>query len=64
MKVTPLAIPKILLIEPTVHGDERGFFYESYNQKQFEEATGLKPKFIQDNQSKTTEGMLSWGSLY
>jgi dTDP-4-dehydrorhamnose 3,5-epimerase len=46
MKITPLAIPEILLIEPTVHGDERGYFYESYNQKQFEEATGLKPNFF------------------
>jgi dTDP-4-dehydrorhamnose 3,5-epimerase len=58
MKVTPLAIPEILLIEPTVHGDGRGYFYESYNQKQFEEATGLKPKFVQDNHSKSTKGVL------
>ena len=58
MKVTPLAIPEILLIEPTVHGDERGYFYESFNQKQFEEATGLKPKFVQDNHSKSTKGVL------
>ena len=58
MKITPLAIPEILLIEPTVHGDERGYFYESYNQKQFEEATGLKPKFVQDNHSKSTKGVL------
>jgi len=58
MKITPLAIPEILLIEPTVHGDERGYFYESYNQKQFEEATGLKPNFLQDNHSKSTKGVL------
>jgi dTDP-4-dehydrorhamnose 3,5-epimerase len=58
MKVTPLAIPEVLLIEPTVHGDERGYFYESYNQKQFEEATGLKPNFVQDNHSKSTKGVL------
>ena len=58
MKITPLVIPKVLLIEPTVHGDERGYFFESYNQKQFEEATGLKPNFVQDNHSKSTKGVL------
>ena len=58
MKVTPLAIPEVLLIEPTVHGDGRGYFYESYNQKQFEKATGLKPNFVQDNHSKSTKGVL------
>jgi dTDP-4-dehydrorhamnose 3,5-epimerase len=58
MKVTPLSILEVLLIEPTVYGDERGYFYESYNQKQFEEATGLKPNFVQDNHSKSTKGVL------
>jgi dTDP-4-dehydrorhamnose 3,5-epimerase len=58
MKVTRLAIPEVLLIEPTIHEDERGYFYESYNQKQFEEATGLKPNFIQDNHSKSSKGVL------
>ena len=58
MKVTPLSIPEVLLIEPTVYGDERGYFYESYNQKEFEEATGLKPNFVQDNHSKSTKGVL------
>jgi dTDP-4-dehydrorhamnose 3,5-epimerase len=58
MNVTPLAIPEVLLIEPTIHGDKRGYFYESFNQKQFEEATGLKPIFVQDNHSKSTRGVL------
>jgi len=58
MNVTPLAIPEVLLIEPTIHGDKRGYFYESFNQKQFEEATGLKPIFVQDNHSKSTKGVL------
>ena len=58
MKITPLAIPEVLLIEPTVYEDERGYFYESYNQKQFEEVTGLKPNFVQDNHSKSNKGVL------
>ena len=58
MKTTSLAIPDVILIEPMVHGDNRGYFYESYNQKQFEEATGLSPNFVQDNHSKSTKGVL------
>ncbi|SVD68905.1 uncharacterized protein METZ01_LOCUS421759, partial [marine metagenome] len=58
MKATSLAIPDIILIEPMVHGDNRGYFFESYNQKQFEEATGLSPNFVQDNHSKSTKGVL------
>jgi len=58
MKVTPLAIPDVLLIEPTIYEDERGYFFESYNQYQFEELTGLQPKFVQDNHSKSTKGVL------
>jgi len=58
MKVTPLAIPDVLLIEPTIYEDERGYFFESYNQQQFEELTGLQPKFVQDNHSKSTKGIL------
>jgi dTDP-4-dehydrorhamnose 3,5-epimerase len=58
MKVTPLAIPDVLLIEPKIHSDKRGYFFESYNQKQFEEATGLKPRFVQDNHSKSAKGVL------
>ena len=58
MKVTPLAIPDVLLIEPKVFGDERGFFYESFNQKAFQEATGLDVRFVQDNHSKSGKNVL------
>ena len=49
MKVTPLSIPDVLLIEPRVFGDDRGFFYESFNQQAFNAATGLDLAFVQDN---------------
>ena len=58
MKVTPLNIPDILLIEPQVFGDERGFFFESFNQNKFEEAMGKKINFVQDNHSKSVRGVL------
>ena len=58
MKVTPLEIPDVLLIEPRVFGDARGFFYESYNEKAFAEATGLAVDFVQDNHSKSARGVL------
>ena len=58
MKVTPTAIPEVLLIEPKVFGDDRGFFFESFNQKVFEEATGLKVAFVQDNHSKSARNVL------
>ena len=58
MKITRLAIPDVILIEPNVFGDERGFFFESFNQKAFEEATGLSPTYVQDNQSKSSKGVL------
>jgi len=58
MKVTPLAIPDVLLIEPQVFDDDRGFFFESFNQNKFEEATGLKINFVQDNHSKSLKGVL------
>ena len=58
MKVTPLAIPDVLLIEPKVFGDERGFFFESFNQKAFNEATGLDIHFVQDNHSKSAKNVL------
>ena len=58
MKVTPLAIPDVLLIEPQVFGDDRGFFFESFNQNKFEEATGYKINFVQDNHSKSVRGVL------
>ena len=58
MKFTRLAIPDIILIEPDVFGDDRGFFFESFNQEKFAEATDLSPTFIQDNHSKSTMGVL------
>ena len=58
MKITLLKIPDVVLIEPDVFEDERGFFFESYNQKQFEEATKLSPNFVQDNHSKSTKGVI------
>lgn len=58
MQIKTTAIPDLLLLEPTVFGDERGFFYESYNQKHFAEMTGVKRKFVQDNHSKSARGVL------
>lgn len=58
MKVTPLTIPDVLMIEPKVFGDDRGFFYESFNQLAFNEATGLDHRFVQDNHSKSVKGVL------
>ena len=58
MKVTPLSIPDVLLIEPQVFGDDRGFFYESFNQNKFDEAMGKKINFVQDNHSKSVKGVL------
>lgn len=58
MQFTRLAIPEVILFEPKVFGDERGFFFESFNQKVFEEAVGLKVNFVQDNHSKSTKGVL------
>lgn len=58
MKVTPLAIPDVLLIEPKVFGDDRGFFYESFNQKAFNEAVGHEVQFVQDNHSKSAKNVL------
>lgn len=58
MKATRLDIPDVLLIEPKVFGDERGFFFESFNQAQFEEATGRSVNFVQDNHSRSTKNVL------
>jgi dTDP-4-dehydrorhamnose 3,5-epimerase len=58
MKITPLAIPDVLLIEPRVFEDERGFFYESFNQLKFEEAVGKPVTFVQDNHSRSMKGVL------
>ena len=58
MKVAPTAIPDVLIIEPKVFGDARGFFYESYKQKAFNDATGTDYQFVQDNHSRSTKGVL------
>lgn len=58
MKVTLLKIPDVKLIEPEVYEDERGFFYESFNQQKFNEAVGLDVTFVQDNHSKSRRGVL------
>ena len=58
MNVISTAIPDVKIFEPKVFGDSRGFFLESFNQKIFEEATGLKRNFVQDNHSKSSRGVL------
>jgi dTDP-4-dehydrorhamnose 3,5-epimerase len=58
MKATPLAIPDVFLIEPTVFGDERGFFFESFNQARFEDAIGKSVQFVQDNHSRSVKNVL------
>lgn len=58
MNVIDTAIPEVKIFEPKVFGDERGFFMESFSQKIFEEATGLKRDFVQDNHSKSVKGVL------
>ena len=58
MKILPTKIPDVLIIEPKVFGDERGFFFESFNQKQFSALTGIEKDFVQDNHSKSTKGVL------
>lgn len=56
--VTKTAIPDVLILEPRVFGDARGFFYESFNAKDFAESTGLDVSFVQDNHSKSAKGVL------
>jgi dTDP-4-dehydrorhamnose 3,5-epimerase len=58
VKVVRTEIPEVLAIEPQVHGDDRGFFYESYNQRVFTEATGLDVRFVQDNHSRSARNVL------
>lgn len=58
MNVIPTAIPDVLILEPKVFGDMRGFFYESFNQQVFAEATGLNVQFVQDNHSRSGLGVL------
>ncbi len=58
MKVTPTALPEVLILEPKVFGDERGFFMESWNARTFREATGLDVTFVQDNHSRSAKNVL------
>ncbi|MEY0174291.1 dTDP-4-dehydrorhamnose 3,5-epimerase [Providencia rettgeri] len=58
MKIIPTEIPDVLIIEPKVFEDERGFFFESFNQKQFDDAVGYPVSFVQDNHSKSVKGVL------
>jgi dTDP-4-dehydrorhamnose 3,5-epimerase len=56
--VTPTALPEVLILESKVFGDDRGFFFESFNQRDFQQATGLDVNFVQDNHSKSSQGVL------
>lgn len=58
MKATPTAIPDVMVVEPKVFGDTRGFFYESFNQQAFNAATGTNFVFVQDNHSRSSKGVL------
>ncbi|MDO9167432.1 MAG: dTDP-4-dehydrorhamnose 3,5-epimerase [Rhodoferax sp.] len=58
MKTISTAIPDVLIIEPKVFGDSRGFFFESFNKKSFKETTGFEADFVQDNHSRSTKGVL------
>lgn len=58
MKITACSVPDVLLIEPRVFGDDRGYFYESFNQRAFNDATGLSLTFVQDNHSKSARNVL------
>lgn len=58
MNATPTAIPDVVVIEPKVFGDARGFFFESFNQKVFDEAIGRHAEFVQDNHSRSARGVL------
>lgn len=58
MKIIPTELPEVLIVEPRVFGDERGFFLESYNHKMWLEQTGVDSTFVQDNHSRSTRGVL------
>ncbi|KRP72164.1 dTDP-4-dehydrorhamnose 3,5-epimerase [Pseudomonas paralactis] len=58
MNVIATELPDVLIIEPKVFGDERGFFYESFNAREFEKAIGLQLQFVQDNHSRSQKGVL------
>jgi len=58
LKITPTRLPEVLVVEPQVFGDERGFFMESWNQRAFDEAVGQEIRFVQDNHSRSGQGVL------
>lgn len=58
MNIIATAIPEVLIVEPKVFGDSRGFFYESYNERIWQEKTGLTTRFVQDNHSRSVKGVL------
>jgi dTDP-4-dehydrorhamnose 3,5-epimerase len=58
MNVIATSLPEVLIVEPKVFGDERGFFFESFNSRSFREATGVDPPFVQDNHSRSAQGVL------
>jgi len=58
MRATPMSIPDVVLIEPKVFGDTRGFFFESFNQQTFNQVTGTDYQFVQDNHSRSSRGVL------
>jgi len=58
MKVTPTALPEVLILEPRLFGDQRGFFMESYNRRAFNSALGYEVEFVQDNHSRSARGVL------
>ena len=58
MKITPTAIADVLLLEPKLFGDARGFFYESFNEREFAAAAGFAPRFVQDNHSRSARHVL------
>lgn len=58
MRVTPTSLPEVLILEPKMFGDERGFFMESFNQRAFNEAVGYEVTFVQDNHSRSSRGVL------
>lgn len=58
MNIIRTEIPDVLIVEPKVFGDARGFFFESFNQRRFNELTGLSPQFVQDNHSRSARGVL------
>ncbi|PLX84435.1 MAG: dTDP-4-dehydrorhamnose 3,5-epimerase [Desulfuromonas sp.] len=58
MNIIPTEIPEVLIVEPKVFGDDRGFFFESFNERAWREATGLDSCFVQDNHSRSAKGVL------